>query len=1348
MAKCPTGYFQPNSGADTCKKIGAGNYSDAVGPEQPCPRGTKCINGILTPCEAGTYQSSIGASVCIPCPTSMYSSVANATKCSPVDGPTYFGVRSDDSIGFTSRELASICVPGQHVLVDTGIAADRVCAGCMAGISFSNTDNAVSCAYVTRCEDGIEYESVAPTTSSDRQCVNCSFISCPDANTYRSGNCTGTTNSYSCKPCGDGSRPRADGTGCEACPAGTFGSGGICSFCDIAADKYQDSPGQTTCKSSKVCGPGSAVLQQVSSASNRVCVECLVTSGEWQNSTNAAACKVATNCEPGTVISASLTASSDRTCVTCDHGTYQDRRNAAECEAVTVCKADEVVVAESTVSTDRLCTTEGTCRPGQYISRDRIDIEGIVTPRVCAPCGPGTFSTTVNSITCTAMTDCDPGWAVDIDGTQTTDRSCKKCPDDTFSLGRDTLVCREHRICAKGSFVSVEATSSTDRACSTCSPGTFTDEINADTCITTRSCNPGKYQLHPPPTAERDRACGECILGVSFTNVSNAATCSVVHDCKAGSFTVAPPTLSSDRSCEECKDGTFSTESNTLTCLPLTDCPVGTHIIAPTSSSEDRRCESCIAGVGFSTSINEASCERVKVCQPGERVVRAPTPSMNRQCAPCDTGTFSSGKDADACTAVTICVDGAEYESNFPTSTSDRVCSDCDNKACELGTEFRIGSCAGTSNKFDCVPVSTCSPGTYISVRATLTSDRHCSDCDVGEFTDEPNRLTCMSVSEPCPAGKYEITSPTGSVNRACADCKPGHFCVGGDAEPIAVRGACQDSEIQSSPPTSSTDRICVSLVGSAPWSCAGNGNARKLVLSAGMLCDLGSNMVKSVVSSCAGLAPTVPPFECTRGDGGLDAVLVGTGETPVVRCIESASFLNAAFGIYVTGVSGTVICDDTDGTLSAATESCDVTAERLNRLLDVWASGEASGSGGTGGCFIDLALLAAAAPSKTTTPSEVKTVNEVDSSPVTSTSSDKTPISSFTPEISTTAAASFMTSTSTLISKTLSTSTLRTSTVSTTSFIISTTTTTTTTTSTALVTATTTTASSTSASVDSFSSISTSTNSGITTSTNDDSTSTIIIDTTSTTKATTSSRSTDASDSALSTRGTTLQSGTATSTSGTECPKNCGSVSLGGGTCGIRPSDGVLICKSCNSNRIRQKGVCLLEVHCRSRTIQSGKLKGQGCKCSNIHCHNCKRRSESQGGDTCTVCRDGWFLLNGDCVEECPPEMASSGISLFRRRCNVPFICRSSKIYDKALDGSQTLIDRGEPFGCRCPAPGNKVGGNCFACEHRAGGVGDICLRCSGGKFLMDGVCLDECPTGYTPVGQGNYGKVCLEGR
>lgn len=158
-----------------------------------------------------------------------------------------------------------------------------------------------------------------------------------------------------------------------------------------------------------------------------------------------------------------------------------------------------------------------------------------------------------------------------------------------------------------------------------------------------------------------------------------------------------------------------------------------------------------------------------------------------------------------------------------------------------------------------------------------------------------------------------------------------------------------------------------------------------------------------------------------------------------------------------------------------------------------------------------------------------------------------------------------------------------------------------------------------------------------------------------------------------------------------TDCPRNCGTVENGGGTCRIRPSDGATICASCDSHRLRLKGACLLSVPCKARRVSSGRLKGQGCKCLDDRCHNCVR---TRAGDTCKACRDGSYLLDGRCVDTCPDHLARHGISLFGRKCLEPFTCKSGRIYDGKYEPSNTssLVAREVSYGCRCPAPSNTV--------------------------------------------------------
>merc|ERR1712072_1010802 len=114
----------------------------------------------------------------------------------------------------------------------------------------------------------------------------------------------------------------------------------------------------------------------------------------------------------------------------------------------------------------------------------------------------------------------------------------------------------------------------------------------------------------------------------------------------------------------------------------------------------------------------------------------------------------------------------------------------------------------------------------------------------------------------------------------------------------------------------------------------------------------------------------------------------------------------------------------------------------------------------------------------------------------------------------------------------------------------------------------------------------------------------------------------------------------------------------------------------------------------------------GQRCRCQNQHCHYCVQTSS---GDTCRTCRDGWYLLDGECLESCPSELTSLGIGGFGRRCMGELTCSRNRI-----------VDQGDlPYGCRCPGEGNIAAGYCQTCAFNAGGNGEDCQRCTGNKFL-----------------------------
>ena len=194
-------------------------------------------------------------------------------------------------------------------------------------------------------------------------------------------------------------------------------------------------------------------------------------------------------------------------------------------------------------------------------------------------------------------------------------------------------------------------------------------------------------------------------------------------------------------------------------------------------------------------------------------------------------------------------------------------------------------------------------------------------------------------------------------------------------------------------------------------------------------------------------------------------------------------------------------------------------------------------------------------------------------------------------------------------------------------------------------------------------------------------------------------------------------------------CPRNCGQPERGGGTCRANGR-----CTSCNTNKLRVSGRCVNSISCKGRRIQSGSMTGEGCQCLNSTCHFCMR---TVGGDTCRVCRDGAYLLDGACVASCPSNLASSGVGQFKRRCAEPFTCQSGRL----------VVEPSVNYGCKCATEGNTAIADCQICEHRAGEYGQHCLKCTGGMFLHENRCDRANCDGlgglveYTP---GNYGREC----
>ena len=205
-------------------------------------------------------------------------------------------------------------------------------------------------------------------------------------------------------------------------------------------------------------------------------------------------------------------------------------------------------------------------------------------------------------------------------------------------------------------------------------------------------------------------------------------------------------------------------------------------------------------------------------------------------------------------------------------------------------------------------------------------------------------------------------------------------------------------------------------------------------------------------------------------------------------------------------------------------------------------------------------------------------------------------------------------------------------------------------------------------------------------------------------------------------------------------CPGYCKGL-----PCRARPNDPTdITCQgSCPAEYIKAAGRCLNKVNCRASKISTGKLTGESCNCRNRNCHFCATTATTE---TCSRCRNGFFLLDGECVESCPSELTQKGASPFARRCLEPFTCKRGRIHDLGASGELALRPR-TPYGCNCPTPSNsKADGGCFQCEFAAGENGaNRCSVCRNNKYLHNGACLDSCAgTGLAEYAPGSYRREC----
>jgi len=707
---CNNGTYQDTVGSSICKTVPAGYYSytedvsAGISTYTLCPAGSYCPSGSNSPvaflCPPGTYLNSTGAS-----------SISRCTKCSP-------GFYCDTWGATTGSDPLKPCAEGYYCGfgANTSMPTDGVTGDiCPLGAYCE-----VGSAAPTPCPPGKQAASLGSKTEA--ACVPCS------PGFYCASSVSGVA------PCKAGwwcilaattPTPTDNVTGI-ACPPGTYcPTGHQTEPLKCLPGSFNPQYSQGSCSS---C-PAGFVCSGLGTITPTVCP-----AGAYCPGNNA----VATPCPPGTYSTAEgLTAASQ--CAPCPAGRYCDgsdpTTSTGDCNAGFLCAsgaADPSPVASP-------------CPRGYYCPA------GITTP---TPCPAGRYGAVVGLQNEAACTLCDAGRFCAVQALSNYSGSCAAgyycqagsttpqenlCPAGSFCAGGNAAP----TLCPDASYNSQQGQSS----CSPCAPG-FTC-TNGSTTSQQALCPLGYYcALGQPPTPcsegsygqipglHSDDECAFCPAGKYCRSGQITGNCTAGYLCRSGNSVANPPgpldVAGQRENGGECPAGFYCPEG-------VEDgiaCPVGTSRLA-TRGTQKADCGPCIAGYTCLANI-PVLCPQGFYC-----------PINNTAALPCPPGTYGPAQGGFNLSSCLPCQAG--YTCN-KFNMSDYLLEPCaPGQFCPTGSE----------NSYPC-------PGGTYRPEVGGKSPDDCHVCPAG--------YSCLQGSvtaKPCLPGTFcplGSTVPTG--------CPPGYYCA------------------------------------------------------------------------------------------------------------------------------------------------------------------------------------------------------------------------------------------------------------------------------------------------------------------------------------------------------------------------------------------------------------------------------------------------------------------------------------------------------------------------------------------------------------------------------------------
>ena len=784
---CPDGQVAASAGSGSCTACDSNREANANHTACVCPDGQEGavgISGACTACAADEISNS-NRTACVPAADS--EEVCHIRNLE-WDG-TGCGNRCDNHRYYdTSSRLCENC-PSGH-LQDTNDAANSACSVCPDGQGRTNTPLRTSCSdcpvgqfsdngVCTTCPG----ESIAPSAKT-ASCTDCQGGRVADDGKTRCIcplNFEGTINgSAPCIACAANEVSNADRNFCEpatpsaiVCAVTDQRYDGSSACVDCASHEYFNH-GNNTCtncpnghiqnpsdKDNPACTACDPGQERTNSPLQTSCADCPV--GQFSNNGVCTACTgesiaTATKTASCTNCQGNRLATADKTQCLCPmnfQGAINGTSNCVACAGNEVSNSPDNTTCVPAVPSANVCSFtdqeyDGSsacveCESYEYFNHGN---------NTCTNCPAGHVQNPADKDNSACM-DCGAGEGRTNSPIQT---SCTNCPAGQFS--------NSSNVCTACQGESV-ATSPGSSSCTSCQGGRVAEDGN------TRCLCP----LNQMGPINGSAACTPCTASVEVSNRDRTACEPATPSAEVCSFTSQEFV---NGACVDCESYEYFNQTNN-TCMT---CPAG-HIQNP-SDKDNSACMDCGNGEGRTNSPLQTSCTN---CPAGQ------FSNSSNVCTTCQGESIATSPGSSSCTSCQgdrvansgktqcTCPDnhaGLVGVSGTCTACANDKVSNADSTICvDAVPSSRV--CAFSSQEFangSCVP---CAGHEYFN-----QTNNTCTACPVGHVQNPDNKDSAACLV--CPEGEGR----TGS-ERSCTDCRIGQFSNNG------VCTACSDDSISTS---------------------------------------------------------------------------------------------------------------------------------------------------------------------------------------------------------------------------------------------------------------------------------------------------------------------------------------------------------------------------------------------------------------------------------------------------------------------------------------------------------------------------------------------------------------------